>query len=1030
MLIELALPRGRMLRGMADTGCTLTLISCRAANRLGLKRRPQPIRIQTIEGRQVTTLGKVVLDSVSIAGRRLQHVSAHVVETLPPGLDVIVGMDTIPTVGLNVRTVHGRARVTIGGDDQVARKQPPASQAVASSRAKREGHRLRIEEPDFLVVFDGQQWTVRWKWKSEPPTQSLAVNNYRVYPESQELFDKEVQSWVEDGILVPWNREKHGPVEMIIPLMAKAEPRKGRVRPVMDYRRFNEHIVSRPGGEAAVCAEKMRDWRQKGSQCEIVDLRKAYLQIRVADDLLRYQAVRFRGKTYVMTRMGFGLSIGPKVMTAVLQKVLSLDKNILAASDSYIDDILLQGDRDDAERTRGLLQRWGLQTKQPISLSGARVLGLRVTQGREGKLVWKRDGPVPEPPPERCTRRDLYSICGELLGHFPVAGWLRVACGFLKRRTTGKWDDFVDPDSRAMLAELVQRTCREDPAQGIWLMDRNQPVRLWCDASNIATGVAIAVDGEIVEDAAWLRKKDDTAHINVSELDAVIRGINLCLKWGIRQLTVMTDSSTVAGWLKAVLDNAHRIRTHALSEMLIRRRLDLLRELVRQEGMEITVEKVRSSDNKADSLTRVPKRWLGANASCDAAALVGAAVNDVTEAIRRIHDIHHLGVDRTWELARIRLGEQISKRMVRRVVNGCRRCKQVDPAVNFRWDSGDLSDGHIWRRLAIDITYLKGQAYLSVIDSGSRFTIWKALRNESAATVTAAILEVFAEFGPPEEILSDNGTAFRSATFRHLLASWGVRQEFACAYRSVGNSLAERGHRTIKRMVARSGRSVHEMAFWYNNTRASKQEATPFELVFATKPRLPGVRVNREDIVRPQLFDQGKTNASRQRRRDASRNPFSIGDAVFMKESKSCVKPWSGPWIVSRVLSNVAVELNHDGIPRHVSHLRRVPDNPAPEASQSTPRVWAPPSNDCRPELNRTECGAPPLRQGSTDPLAERQDTAEPCTQPESGGHSSDRSLEQVAEPCIDGPASRTRSQMNTVPGDYFRDCYYEHHED
>ena len=43
---------------------------------------------------------------------------------------------------------------------------------------------------------------------------------------------------------------------------------------------------------------------------------------------------------------------------------------------------------------------------------------------------------------------------------------------------------------------------------------------VWCDASSLATGVVLEIDGSVVEDAAWLRKKHDAAHINVAELDA------------------------------------------------------------------------------------------------------------------------------------------------------------------------------------------------------------------------------------------------------------------------------------------------------------------------------------------------------------------------------------------------------------------------------------------------------------------------------------------------------------------------------
>jgi len=36
------------------------------------------------------------------------------------------------------------------------------------------------------------------------------------------------------------------------------------------------------------------------------------------------------------------------------------------------------------------------------------------------------------------------------------------------------------------------------------------------------------IDGRVVEDCAWLRK--DAAHINVAELEAIIKGLNLALR--------------------------------------------------------------------------------------------------------------------------------------------------------------------------------------------------------------------------------------------------------------------------------------------------------------------------------------------------------------------------------------------------------------------------------------------------------------------------------------------------------------------
>lgn len=52
------------------------------------------------------------------------------------------------------------------------------------------------------------------------------------------------------------------------------------------------------------------------------------------------------------------------------------------------------------------------------------------------------------------------------------------------------------------------------------------------------------------EDASWLQKKDDVAHFNVAELETVIKGINLALKWGLQEIKVKLNS--VTGFLEQI----------------------------------------------------------------------------------------------------------------------------------------------------------------------------------------------------------------------------------------------------------------------------------------------------------------------------------------------------------------------------------------------------------------------------------------------------------------------------------------------
>ena len=65
-------------------------------------------------------------------------------------------------------------------------------------------------------------------------------------------------------------------------------------------------------------------------------LKAAYLQIRVADDLHKHQLVRWKGKVYCLTRLGFGLNVTTKIISKILKIVLGEDKEVEMAISSYI----------------------------------------------------------------------------------------------------------------------------------------------------------------------------------------------------------------------------------------------------------------------------------------------------------------------------------------------------------------------------------------------------------------------------------------------------------------------------------------------------------------------------------------------------------------------------------------------------------------------------------------------------------------------------------------------------------------------
>ncbi|KAK4326819.1 hypothetical protein Pmani_002676 [Petrolisthes manimaculis] len=361
-----------------------------------------------------------------------------------------------------------------------------------------------------------------------------------------ELEPSMKRKWIKDGWLVPHNECKHGPPKGLIPLMAVVQHNKGKVRPVLDFRELNDTFTA----DSDVCADKLWEWRKQGINLSMVDLKKAYLQIHIHESFWPYQTVMYKGCRYFLTRLGFGLNVAPLIMKTVLNSVLSQDLDVKRGTSAYIDDVLVNEDVVTASRVVEHFERYGLVAKAPeCVVDGARILGLRVWR-EHGKLYWGRDGGLGGLP-RHMTRRTVFSYCGKLVGNFPVCGWLRVAVAYVKRRAnlvTQWWDDLIIGDElKILLEDIMDRVGEDDPVRGRWDVT-GDVAKVWVDASSLAMGAMIEVDGDIIEDATWLRP-NCASHINMAELDAVIKGLNLVLAWHMKRVELMTDSSTVWRWI-------------------------------------------------------------------------------------------------------------------------------------------------------------------------------------------------------------------------------------------------------------------------------------------------------------------------------------------------------------------------------------------------------------------------------------------------------------------------------------------------
>jgi hypothetical protein len=113
--------------------------------------------------------------------------------------------------------------------------------------------------------------------------------------------------------------------------------------------------------------------------------------------------------------------------------------------------------------------------------------------------------------------------------------------------------------------------------------------------------------------------------------------------------------------------------------------------------------------------------------------------------------------------------------------------------------------------------------------------------------VTVASMQIMhwvAYFGPPNSLLSDNGTQFKSDIMRDVAAILTIRLTFTPPYHPQDNGNVKRLNRTFTTMVKKYVNEsqtdwdlyLPTITFAYNSSKHEVTKATPFEVVFGRIP--------------------------------------------------------------------------------------------------------------------------------------------------------------------------------------------------
>ena len=223
--------------------------------------------------------------------------------------------------------------------------------------------------------------------------------------------------------------------------------------------------------------------------------------------------------------------------------------------------------------------------------------------------------------------------------------------------------------------------------------------------------------------------------------------------------------------------------------------------------------------------------------------------------LQELHSAHP-GMTKMKSLARMYVWWPGLDTDIDETVRSCDECQlnQANPPLAplnpWNWPSRP------WARLHLDYAEpFQDRNFLTVIDAHSKW-IEAFPATSSSTSVTIELLRpLFAQFGLPETIVTDNGSCFISADFQHFLTMNGIKHITSSPYHPSTNGLAERAVQIVKKGLKKvtegSIRSrIAKVLLAYRTTPHSTTGSTPASLLFGRNPH------TRLDLLKPNTAEQ------------------------------------------------------------------------------------------------------------------------------------------------------------------------------
>ena len=260
--------------------------------------------------------------------------------------------------------------------------------------------------------------------------------------------------------------------------------------------------------------------------------------------------------------------------------------------------------------------------------------------------------------------------------------------------------------------------------------------------------------------------------------------------------------------------------------------------------------------------------------------------------LKRLHQ-GHMGITKTVMRAKTAIFWPGINKDIEKLCKHCPTCDENKPAQQKEPLKPHTLPTSPWQKLGSDIFTIEQVQYLIITDYYSKYPIVRKLPTPCPSEKLAKITkQIFAEFGIPETLISDNGPHYVGQPFKDLMNDLEVQHITSSPRYPKSNGQAERSIQTVKNIIKKTiknGEDINMALLTLRTTPIDSHLKSPAEILFQRKIKAnlpiitPNTLTDRDEIAErlTERQDKYKTNYDRSAK---DLDPLYEGQSVLVQD--------------------------------------------------------------------------------------------------------------------------------------------------